>query len=157
MGDYYGVKFKIKVKEQHRAEINKVVNGFDSGSPWALTTTPSFLEYAKLDRSSSIPFGGISAYIEDIDGFEEPINSWDKNTGMWEVCCNVYTTREETVRKFVNLVYQHIVEEEYFGYAFIDTMWDYYGEDTYNGYIEGSKLEDFPILRYVEERNEYTV
>lgn len=113
MGMYTCFRFKGIIKNQYREEIGKIEEYWEES--WQTENHKSFWEkvaekidflkdFSKLERSSFIPFGAVSAYNED-KYMSDNFKKYNLETGEWEFLCDLKNYGDE-IETFIELIPQ---------------------------------------------------
>lgn len=106
MSSYTAFAFHIKVKPEYINVVDDMLKVFEEHYAYEdpiiheYNNYPYTKEYCSLQRADRIPFGFMDTYIDDVkysDGtsIDHNKNSWNKETGEWEVGCAVNYGYEE--------------------------------------------------------------
>lgn len=110
MGDYTGLRCKIKVKKEFIEEIENVVEY----RCWDVVDSPELMQYCMVGRSSQIPVG-IGPMPDEWLEFLNVSNEWvfekfEKSTGLWMFQCSLKNSCN-TIESFFELVLPTIAME----------------------------------------------
>lgn len=106
MSSYTAFAFHIKVKPEYINVVDDMLkvfeehDGYQDSIRQQYNNYPYTKEYCTLERADRIPFGFMETYIDNAkysDGTDIDYNknSWNKETGEWEVGCAVNYGYEE--------------------------------------------------------------
>lgn len=130
MGMYTGLRARVKIKSEYRAEIQRL---HDTRN-WDGVNVPNINKWLKFDRNIFIPYGGL-CYMPD--GFGEPFgeNSGRKFDGeWWQFSCSLKNYEGE-IQFFLENIMKYIVEEiDYCHYLYEE--YQRYEDISFKEYIE---------------------
>lgn len=164
MSSYTAFAFHIKVRPEYIKVVDDMLNVFEEHVPQFGDTFletyenyPYTKEYCTMDRPTMIPYGYMETSIEDAtysDG--APIiknrNSWNKETGEWEVGCAVNYGYAE-IDYYKHKILPVIAEECYYIYEQSEYYSNYEAYTIRNG--KPVLTQGFKLLSWdtIEEKN----
>lgn len=149
MGMYTGLRFKAIIKQEYIDDIQKMLKS-NNDEPWEDCESDVLKSFAKISRSSFIPFGCL-AYMPDCwenedgtdsDGFERDFNN---ETGRFAFQCSL-KNYDETIEYFINNVVPIICDK----LIHCETLYEEVNVSTMYGLNDG-KIEELDYgIRYQE-------